>query len=131
MPLNWDKEFPAVEKLKDMIISAMSSSRSPLPGSFISKLMSYKENAGIKSHRITNIKTYWLLAYDMKRLKERIKANQEAISLIDSCVNEICCNTVNTLGGHPVESGYHSLELWSLACRWAELESRSDKGTVN
>lgn len=131
MPLNWDNEFPAVEKLKDRIISAMSSSRSPLPGSFISKLMSYKENAGIKAHRITNIKTYWLLAYVMKRLKERIKANQEAISLIDSCVNEICCNTVNTLGGHPVESGYHSLELWSLACRWAELESRSDKGTVN
>lgn len=131
MPLNWDKEFPAVEKLKDRIVSAMASCSSPLPGSFISKIMSYRENAGIKEHRITNIKTYWMLAYDMKRFKERIKGNTDAISLIDNCINEICSNTASTLGGQPVESGYHSLELWSMACRWAELESRSDHRTGN
>ena len=123
--LNWNKEFPAVEKLKNDIVRMLKTK--DLPKSFISKIMNFTDNAKLIDHRITNIKTYWMMAYDMERLKERSNGNGTN-NLIDNCIKEICSNNASaTLGGYPIKSKYHRLELWSLACRWAELETRNEE----
>ena len=124
-PLNWDTEFPATEKLKNDIVGMLKSDQ--LRKAFISKILTFRENANIKNHRITDIRTYWMLTYDMKRMKERT-SDKDIAALIDLCINEVCAsNASSTLGGYEIDSTYHKLELWGFACRWAELEKRSEK----
>lgn len=116
MPLNWDKEFKFVKELKDEMLPALKSGH--LPKSFLSKLMIHCENANIVNHKITNFKTYWMLSYDLGRMKGRYK---EVSELIEKCLKHICEGQ-----GIRVETAYHALELWTLAARWAELEYRSN-----
>lgn len=124
MPLNWDKEFPVVEYLKDNLCDWLE--KDLLPKSFISKLMIHYENADMKDHRIGKAKTYWMLTYDMSRLKSR--SNDGSINMmIDNCIKEICDKNKGTLNGQPVQTDYHPLELWAFAARWAELEYRNEK----
>lgn len=120
-PLNWQKEFPAVEKLKDDIVSLLNLGE--LPKSFLSKIMEHSLNAGYRCHKVTNFRIYWHLAYDIKRMKERCKSllTQE---LLDKCINEIC-HSNGKLCGRGITTDYNILELWAFACRWAELEYRT------
>ena len=85
--------------------------------------MQHASNAKIKKHKITNLKTYWLVAYDMGRMAERYR-DSELKELINRCKVEICGNAT-TLNSEPIASDYHALELWAFAARWAELELRS------
>jgi CRISPR-associated protein Csm1 len=120
-PLNWDEEFPPVKKLKDRIVTLTKSGE--LSKSFISKLSAHAENAAIKGHKIKNVKTYWMLTYDLSRMKERKGA--EANQLIDQCIKEVCGNKA-TLNGELIHTEYHPLKLWAFAARWAELEMRTN-----
>ena len=123
-PLNWDNEFPIVEKLKDSLCGWLK--REQLPKSFISKLMMHYENADMKDHKIGKAKTYWMLTYDLSRLKSR--SNEEKVNLlIDNCIKEVCDKNKGTLNGEPIQTDYHPLELWAFAARWAELEYRTEK----
>ena len=122
-PLNWDKEFYAVESLKDAIVDLKIDDI--ISKSFISKILSHAANAGIINHRITSFKTYWMLSYDLGRMKERVKSGNTK-ALIQNCIYDVCKNG-SSLNGKPVITKYHSLELWALACRWAELELRTYK----
>lgn len=124
-PLNWEKEFPVVEKLKNEIVrlSTGDNSTNQLPKSFIGKILQHASNAKITNHKITNLKTYWLVAYDMGRMAERYK-DSELKKLINRCKTEICGNAT-TLNGESIASDYHALELWAFAARWAELEMRN------
>ncbi len=128
MPLNWEKEFPAVENLKNEIVrlspgGSESDSSGKLPKSFIGKILQHASNAKIKKHKITNLKTYWMVAYDMGRMAERHK-DSELKELINRSKVEICGNA-GTLNGQAITSDYHALELWAFAARWAELEMRN------
>lgn len=123
MPLNWELEYPVVKKLKDELTGLMQSAI--LPKSFVSKLLRHYANAGMQNHSITAYKTYWMLTYDMNRLKER--TSPEVKMLLDNCIQEVCDKSRSTLNGVPVVSDYHPLELWVFAARWAELEYRKDK----
>lgn len=120
-PLNWDTEFSAVEKLKNRILKLLDAGY--LNKSFLGKVMLHAVNADIKEHKVHVFKTYWMLTYDLSRMRNNSK-NGDVRSLIDSCIMEICRDT-QTLGGEMVETNYHPLELWCLACRWAELEYRT------
>ncbi len=121
-PLNWDKEFPVVKQLKDYIACMLSYHN--LPSSFIQKVLQHLANAGIENHRIGNIKTYWMVAYDMKRMQSRVDSKVK--DLINNFKNEVCDKQAGCLNGVPIESDYHPLELWALAARWAELEERTN-----
>lgn len=123
MPLNWEKEYSTVKKLKDHIAELLYSDS--LPKSFLSKIMEHAMNAGFKNHKISNYQTYWHLAYDLKRMEERYKSSKETLSLLDKCINEVC-HTNGQLDGREITSFYNSLELWAFACRWAELEYRAE-----
>jgi CRISPR-associated protein Csm1 len=121
--LNWDEEFPKVKSLKDNLVEELQSDL--LSKSFISKVMSHWQEASIKNHKITNFKTYWMMTYDLGRMKGRVKDNS-AKQLIENCKNE-CCSNKTTLNNIPIVTNYHPLELWAFAARWAELETRSNK----
>lgn len=124
LPLNWKKEFPAVEQLKDEISELLESDE--LPKSFLSKIMEHAMSAGIKNHKVSNFKVYWHLAYDLKRMKERYKKFDRTVALLDKCVSEVC-HSSGQLDGNKIETSYNSLELWAFACRWAELDFRANK----
>lgn len=119
-PLNWNNEFPAVEKLKDRLVELLIPGE--LPKSFLSKILLHASMADIVQHKIKNVKTYWLMSYDMKRVIERAKSDN-AKQLAQNCQKEIWENG-NMLNGEPIATNYHLLELWAFACRWAELEYR-------
>jgi len=54
--------------------------------------------------------------------------NKEADILIRMCQKEICAIRYDEkvfFGNKELATPYHPLELWNLACRWAELESRT------
>lgn len=121
-PLNWDHEYQPVKALKDELCALLHEDK--LPKSFLAKIMRHYANAGIKKHRITQLKTYWMLTYDLNRMKERFVP--EVANLIDCCIKEVCDKTRKTLNGRPLETNYHALELWNFAARWAELEYRSN-----
>ena len=124
MALNWTLEYPAVKRLKDKIVRLCKAER--LDSSFRSKMLLHYVNAGLKGHKINNVKTYWMMTYDMGRLKQRNAKDDEVVGLINNCMKEVCGNAM-TLDGEPIATEYHSLELWTLACRWAELELRTNK----
>ncbi len=126
MPLHWDNEFPAVEQLKDKIIELIDSKQ--LNNSFISKILSHHANSGLENHVLMNIKTYWMMTYDMSRLKAREKQNEINI-LVDNCIAEVCGNK-KQLNGIALTTNYHALELWAFAARWAELELRNTSITI-
>ena len=114
MPMHWEREYPIVKGYKNEILPALKSGH--LPKSFLSKLMTHCANANIVNHRIANYKTYWMLSYDLNRMKGR---NKEITSLIEKCIKEI-------YEGQKLDTTYHPLELWAFAARWAELEYRSN-----
>lgn len=125
MPLNWDKEFHIVEQLKTELCDLLKENT--LPKSFLSKLMAHHANAKIKEHKITNYKTFWMLTYDLSRMKERHNKSSKINQIIENCIKEICDKSLGMLNGNRILSDYHPLELWTFAARWAELEYRKDK----
>lgn len=122
MALNWEKEYPVLKTLKEKL-TAMDE---VLGSSFRSKILQHYANAEVKAHKITRYKTYWMIAYDLGRMKQRHSKNLEVVNLIDNCINEICENR-KELDGVNIESSYHAIELWAFACRWAELQLRTQK----
>lgn len=123
MPLNWDYEFDAVEKLATLLFDMLKTN--VLPKSFVSKLMSHYANSDMKNHSIGKAKTYWMLTYDLSRMKSR--STPMVNELIDNCIKEVCNKKKGTLNGMEIQTEYHPLELWTFASRWAELKYRSEK----
>lgn len=123
--MHWKNEYPQVKNLKDNIVKYCGSSESIINHSFIGKLLMHYENAHILNHKVTNYRIYWLLVYDLGRMKQRLRNNQEAVDFIDTCIKEVSNGTLNTLNHQGLISNYHPLELWALAARWAELEIRT------
>ncbi len=125
MPLGWDEEFPAVKALKDALLDMIKGGW--LNKSFLSKVMLHASMAGFNVHKVKNLRVFWLLSYDMKRY-----ASDKAQSkpLVDAYVREACSNP-GSLNGQHIATAYHALELWALACRWAELEYRSNNNNNN
>lgn len=121
-PLHWEYEFPAVEFLKNKFVEVIKNDS---PKSLLGKIMQHAANADIKNHTITRFKTYWILTYDLSRMKERHKDHSLLNDLIDNCLKEVCGNERTSLNGQPIITDYHPLELWAFAARWAELELRS------
>lgn len=123
MPLNWHTEFEQVRQLKNDLCLLLKNGK--INKSFLTKVMIHAANAEIQSHKVTKIKTYWMLSYDLSRVKKDCNGN-EAKTLIENCIKEIYTPN-NQLNGQSIETDYHPLELWNLACRWAELDYRTNK----
>lgn len=121
-PLNWDKEYPAVKQLMETIKTF--TEQGWLPKSFISKVLAHAMNANIEHHTIKEVKTFWMLTYDLSRMKNN-SMQPVCKELIDNCIREVCGNK-KTLNSNPIVTNYHPLELWAFAARWAELYMRTN-----
>lgn len=121
-PLNWDKEYLIVKQLMEKIKTF--TEQGWLPKSFISKVLAHAMNAKVENHKITVVKTFWMLTYDLSRMKSIIK-QPLCKELINNCILEVCGNK-RILNDSSIETNYHSLELWAFAARWAELEIRTN-----
>ncbi len=121
MPMNWDEEYPVVKTLKKELLEC------ELPKSFLSKIMVHHANAGFVNHQITRMKTFWMLTYDLSRMKDRYNRSDKAYMLVDNCIKEVCSKSCGKLNGNEIHTNYHPLELWAFAARWAELEYRKDR----
>ena len=120
MPLNWSEEFPLIENLKNELLSLLLAKH--LPKSFLSKILLHASTAGFENHKITQVKTYWMMTYDLKRILERTQ-NEGAKKIIMNCQRDVCENN-KFINSERINTDYHALELWAFACRWAELEYR-------
>lgn len=125
MPMNWEHEYPMVKELKTQLYDLLLEGK--LPKSFLSKVLMHHANAGITNHQVTRYKTYWMLTYDLSRMKNRYDKSAQINTLIKNCINEVCNQSCGKLNGVDINTDYHPLELWAFAARWAELEYRKDK----
>lgn len=125
MPMNWNKEYPMVKELKTILYELVKDGQ--LPKSFLSKIMIHYANSGMSNHQITQPKTFWMLTYDLSRMKNRTNKSDKAYMIIDNCIKEVCNKSCGKLNGMDIWTDYHPLELWTFAARWAELEYRKDK----
>lgn len=123
MPLNWELEFVTLRNLKNRIVHLLNDNEA-LPKSFLSKVLMHASKATVENHKVTDVRVYWHLSYDIKRAIERTKGKKDVITLLEQYRSDIC-TPGNTLAGESIATNYHLLELWALACRWAELEFRS------
>ena len=123
-PMNWNEEYVKVCVLKDLIVEYIKDLK--LEKSFISKVMMHWTSAKFKNHKMTNVRTLWLMTYDLSRFASRVK-DHEAIQFVDRCKLDCCSRTNTSVNGESIKTDYHPLEIWALACRWAELELRTDK----
>lgn len=134
-PMNWTEEFCKIRKLKQTLYEMDN-----LPSAFLQKVLQLWEMADTgninnndkrisKTHAISNdiLNIYWLIAYNLGRFRERTD-DDKIKSLLDKCINECCCSNLGDrkFNGEGINTIYHPLELWALACRWAELERRTN-----
>lgn len=119
MPLHWGAEFPKVKQCKENLVRLLLDVK--LPKAFLSNVMERKESAEIRDHRVTNVKVYWQIAYETRRMKDRTK-DETARQLLDTFQCDIANNQFCS---ESLPTNYHALELWTFAARWAELEYRS------
>lgn len=122
-PLNWQAEWPCVKELKETLVTYIEQGM--MPKSFLSKVLRHAMNARIRRHEITHMASYWMMTYDLSRMKGREARSKEASALIQNCINEVC-GRQPMLNGSPVLTAYHPLELWAFAARWAELQLRTN-----
>lgn len=121
MAMNFACEYPKIKGLKDEVVEAVNKG---LPHSFLQKVLRYWENAKWGNHKIGNPQTYWMLTYDLGRMKERL--GKDAKCLVDDCITQVCSNSIKDFA-----TDYHPLEIWAMACRWAEMQLRTENTANN
>ncbi|MEN9613456.1 MAG: type CRISPR-associated protein Cas10/Csm1 [Bacteroidota bacterium] len=140
--MNWDNEYKAVGLLKNKILSLAADKKQGLATSFIYKISGFYEKTEPK--KFINKADYdvkkkeiaptwrWQMAYDMKRMSERYKANRddknEKVQFLEEMMNwailpneiPILCKSLNV----------HKdtfFKLLNLACIWASYELRNQE----
>ncbi|TXF87991.1 type III-A CRISPR-associated protein Cas10/Csm1 [Neolewinella aurantiaca] len=119
--LNWDEEFPAVEKLKTELLEHEANGLNrailhTIQEAYVQSLPDPKTNAVDFSYK-------WRTAYTLKRMADRYNKNQKAIGdFIEKLNQELLHN--DAFGAD------HYLKLAAVASRWAELELKL-KTTAN
>lgn len=119
--LSWHPELEKVIQWKNEIKQYLSSEA--LPQSFISKITQHYNSVKCFHPDITPKNVYWMSAYDLQKLKSRVK-NAETENFIENSIEAIYTNRFMGFDCSE-ESNYHFLELIYLAARWADFESRN------
>lgn len=122
VPMRWTAEYDAVRRISESMVVLIE--QQSLSKSIVTRLLRYYENARFEERRIVPSRLVWLADYDLSRLIRRTRDNQAAICFIRQCIVDI--TTGVTLGGRPMDSPYHALQLLSVAARLAELRLRTN-----
>lgn len=125
--INWDIEFKLIESLGNEIYDKIVNKS--LPKTFVQKLIQYFElenyskiinNTPNSHNQITHKRLYWLMAYDFSRMMEQYKKEKK---FLEDLLHDIFENTLNRTTN---KTNYHSLTIYALAARWAELKYRNN-----
>jgi CRISPR-associated protein Csm1 len=120
-PLNWNYEFPKVKALKNEIKELANRTDYPLPKAFFSKIQTYHEASQDQKQKGRVESWRWLMAYDLSRMKERLKGD-EVQNFLERTKMDVFSNTWH--GKNQLYSAYPFLTLLTIATRWADLEMR-------
>lgn len=118
--LSWDSDLGKVIEWKDKIQDLLKNG---LPKSFISKIMVHHSSVSTFHPEISPKRVFWMAAYDLEKLKSRIK-DPEIKAFIEDCKIAIYTNSFRGFDCSK-NSNYHFLQLIYLAARWADFEQRN------
>lgn len=155
IPLHWEVEFSIVKKLYDEILPLIQSDS--LSMSFINKIMKFaetqklyskllkyedkiKNNAVLHSSEIREVENLkkmnllrwkWNMAYDLTRFSEN-KSSAKTEKAEDFVKTVMKNSFANSFDNTPIssKSNYSFLELLQIACRWVELDKRTELNTL-
>ncbi len=115
-PVNWHSEWPELLKLTLRLEEGVKEK--VLPRSLLQRLQRYAEEAHKDDRSRAPGRWRWMMSYDLKRMKDRLKGNEGAMILL----SEIQKNALtDSIGGRAFESCYSYLDILQLAARWAEF----------
>lgn len=124
--LNWQGEFPVVQKLKNQILAYVQQTGNR---SLFQRIASYQQLA----EEAGDGKWRWVTTYDLYRLRDRTPRGKNHLKKqIEEWV-EACTSNQIKIDGQTYRfqpgsgSNYSLLSLFALAARWAELEYRTKK----
>ncbi|WP_425421327.1 type III-A CRISPR-associated protein Cas10/Csm1 [Phaeodactylibacter xiamenensis] len=122
VPLNWDKEIPIVENLKDQMVNLIPRK---LPRGLLQKLLNYAEQARMQIHCDKNHSWRWHMAYDFSRAAKR--QDKDAGTFYDLLKTAAFTDKWN--GEHIPQPDYPDLrrtflDLLEVAARWSEMETK-------
>ena len=116
--LAWEVEYKMIEDKANELKEKIEKEK--LPKALLQKLMTYYEMSGFeKTGKWDNKRLIWLMAYDFGRMKERYKDEKQFLE------NLMLDGIENTWEREQTRAkNYHSLKLYALAARLAELKIR-------
>lgn len=120
VPLDWEKEFPLVQSLKNEMAKLIYTNK--LPRGILQKMLAYAEQARMQAVKGGSTPWRWHMAYDFSRAAKRHK-DEEAVHFYDMIKN--AAFTEQWAGEYMQDFSSHSfLDLLEVAARWAELETK-------
>jgi len=122
VPLNWDKEIPIVESLKDEMVNLIPRK---LPRSLLQKLLNYADQARMQGKSGKNHSWRWHMAYDFSRAAKR--QDEDARPFYDRL--KTAAFTDEWEGIHIPQSEDPDatrtfLDLIEVAARWTEMQTK-------
>lgn len=122
--LRWDVELKYVVDIYNTLYRLKTVKQEEW-NPIIRRILNYFDVVKIVNRSIVPVDYIWLMTYDMSRLKRRLKRdNYEDIAVIDNLIKDI--TTGVTIMGRNIDSPYHSLQLWAIAARLVELQTRQN-----
>lgn len=121
-PMRWDEEFRCVRRLSEQLQEHVR--HGVVEKALITKIGRYYFHARFSAGHITTYPTLWRMSYDLTRMIRRYKSAPAAQKFLQLCLNDLVCNTVE---GIRRDTPYHSLQLWGMAARLAELQLRTER----
>ncbi len=120
VPLDWSKEYPTVQSLKNEMTGLINSKK--IPRGILQKMLSYAEKARMQEIRGGSTPWRWHMAYDFSRAAQRQKS-QDA-ELFYKMIKHAAF--MEEWAGEHIKdfSSHNFLDLLEVASRWAELETK-------
>lgn len=120
-PMNWDKEFPVVERLKDEMVKL--SKDGSLPRGFFTKIQGLYEQAVFQKEKEKTEAWRWRIAYDFAKMMERKKNSPELKGLLSDLQLAVLTGS-GRFKVHSHSEGLKNFNLVRLAANWADFETR-------
>lgn len=120
-PLNWDSEFPIVERLKDEMVAL--SENGALPRGFFSKIQGLYEQAVYQNKTQRTEAWRWRIAYDFAKMMERKSKSADLKALLTE-MQLLVMSGRGKFQVYPHADGLKNFNLVRLAANWADFETR-------
>lgn len=121
VPLDWEKEYPTVQSLKNELVKLIKAEK--LPRGVLQKVLNYAEKARLQEERGGSTSWKWHMAYDFSRAAKRYK-DADASVLYDMI--KTAAYTGQWMGEYVQDFSPHTfLDLLEVAARWAEIETKN------